>query len=86
MAFEANQMASLIVSEVAGVQKAKPGTISATAVGPGDFCGIWPKAKPILELLAGIAIFIPGAGATAGAVLQGLIKIGDQLSSQLCGT
>jgi hypothetical protein len=85
-AFDANQMAATIMGEVASVRTARPdAAILAAGAGTPDFCNIWPKAKPILELLAGIAIFIPGAGATAGAVLQGLIKIGDQMSSQLCG-
>lgn len=49
-----------------------------------DFCSIWPKAKPILELLAGIAILIPGVGAAAGAVLKGLISVGDKIAEEIC--
>ena len=84
--FDGNAMASTIMSEVADVKEYSPqAAILADGVGVSDFCSIWPKAKPILELLAGIAILIPGVGATAGAVLKGLIKIGDQLFDQLCG-
>ena len=79
---------SLAKDIVAGVAAAKAGpgknTITAMAVKPSDFCGLWPQAKPILELLAGVAIFIPGVGATAGAVLQGLVKVGDQVAAQMC--
>ncbi|MDX0995195.1 hypothetical protein GOL26_09650 [Sinorhizobium medicae] len=49
-----------------------------------DFCSIWPKAKPILELLAGIAILIPGVGAAAGAVLKGLVSVGDNIVEEIC--
>jgi hypothetical protein len=85
MQFDAQSLAKEIVGGVAAA-KAGPGktTITAMAVKPSDFCGLWPQAKPILELLAGVAIFIPGAGATAGAVLQGLIKVGDQVAGQMC--
>jgi hypothetical protein len=79
MQFDAQSLAKEIVGGVA-TAKAGPGkaTITAMAVKPSDFCGLWPQAKPILELLAGVAIFIPGA------VLQGLIKVGDQVASQMC--
>ena len=87
MKFDAEGIAKEIVGQVATAQKAGPAAASITvaAVKPGDFCTIWPKAKPVLELLAGVVVFIPGAGATAGAVLQGLIKVGDQVASQMCG-
>jgi hypothetical protein len=51
---------------------------------PGDFCTIWPQAKPVLEFVAGIAAFIPGVGTVAGGVLKGLIAVGDQISGQVC--
>ncbi|TSE13542.1 hypothetical protein C1D09_003445 [Mesorhizobium intechi] len=60
-----------------------PGSIGSAGAG-GDFCSIWPKAKPILELLSGIAILIPGVGATAGAVLKGLIVVGDKIAEEIC--
>jgi hypothetical protein len=59
-------------------------TAGASAAASGDFCSIWPKAKPVLELVAGVVNFIPGAGTTAGGVLQGLIKVGDQISAEVC--
>ena len=52
------------------------------AASPGDFCKIWPKAKPIL---AAASTFIFLLGPQAGAVLNGLIKIGDEIFSQSCG-
>jgi hypothetical protein len=51
---------------------------------PQDFCKLWPQAKPILELLSGIAILIPGLGAVAGGVLKGLIVVGDKLAEETC--
>jgi hypothetical protein len=74
MQFSAESLAKDIVGGVAAVNAGSgKATITAMAVKPRDFCGLWPQAKPILEMLAGVAIFILGAGATAGAVLQGLI-------------
>jgi hypothetical protein len=86
MAFDAKSLATDIVAEVAATQKvsASKGAAPLTAVGPNDFCNIWPKAKPVLELVSGVIGFIPGAGSTAGAVLLGLIKVGDQIAGQLC--
>ncbi|MER9316326.1 hypothetical protein NKI31_12570 [Mesorhizobium sp. M0659] len=60
-----------------------PGAVRSAGAGD-DFCSIWTKAKPILELLAGIAILIPGVGATAGAVLKGLIVVGDKIAQEIC--
>jgi hypothetical protein len=39
----------------------------APAAGPqmaaaGDFCSIWPTAKPILQAVAGVIGFIPASG------------------------
>jgi hypothetical protein len=87
MKFDAEGIAKEIVGQVAAAQKSGPAgaSIAVAAVKPSDFCTIWPKAKPVLDLLAGIVVFIPGAGTTAAAVLQGLIKVGDQVASQMCG-
>jgi hypothetical protein len=49
-----------------------------------NFCTIWPEAKPILQVVAGIAIFIPGVGAAAGPVLTSLIAVGDSVFQQTC--
>ncbi len=58
-------------------------TATAGAV-PADFCKLWPQAKPILELLSGIAVLIPGLGAAAGGILRGLIALGDQIAKDIC--
>jgi hypothetical protein len=50
----------------------------------GDFCSIWPGAKPILQGLAGIAAIIPGYGTTAAAALAALITVGDQIYKGTC--
>jgi len=86
MQLDAQVLAKEIVGEVAAAKKSSPGMVplELAAAKPADFCTIWPKAKPILEFLAGVVIFIPGAGATAGAVLTGLIKVGDQVAAQVC--
>ena len=34
-------------------------TIAAAAAAPAGFCSLWPQAKPILQLLSGIAILNP---------------------------
>lgn len=63
------------------------GLASAPLGGAGpsaNFCTIWPEAKPILQLLAGIVIFIPGVGAAAGPVLTALIAVGDSVFQQTC--
>jgi hypothetical protein len=85
MALDAKQLANEIAANVHAVTATASKTAGAAAApGVGDFCTIWPKAKPVLELVAGIVIFIPGAGTTAGAVLQGLLKVGDQISAEVC--
>ena len=67
-----------------------PGAVSSqqtfsSALGVGkEFCQVWATARPILEFLAGIIGFIPGISATAGAVRTALIKVGDQVSAELC--
>jgi hypothetical protein len=89
MALDAKQIANEIAANVHAAVAAAPeattpaGAERALPVG-ADFCAIWPKAKPVLDLLAGVAILIPGAGTTAGAVLQSLIKVGDQISTEVC--
>ena len=86
MALDAHKLAREIADNVRTVAAAAPQSAAAAAAPPvgSDFCAIWPKAKPVLELVAGVVVFIPGAGTTAGAVLQGLIKVGDQISAEVC--
>lgn len=57
---------------------------TAAAAGTLDFCSVWPQAKPVLQLLSGIVILIPGAGAAAGPILTGLIAVGDSIFKQTC--
>ncbi|MDT8758668.1 hypothetical protein MZO42_08155 [Sphingomonas psychrotolerans] len=49
-----------------------------------EFCSIWPKAAPILEIVAKFVKFIPGVGPAAGAIIRGLITAGNTLSSAVC--
>jgi hypothetical protein len=82
---DAKSIATEVVTAVRQQQTAATaGTMPTAAIGPNDFCSIWPKAKPILEFVAGIALLIPGLGATAGAVLSGLVKVGDQVAHEIC--
>lgn len=48
-----------------------------------EFCAIWPKARPILEIVAKYIGVIPGVGGTAAAILNGLIVGLDTLSSAI---
>jgi hypothetical protein len=49
-----------------------------------NFCSVWPEAKPILQILSGIVVFIPGVGAAAGPVLTSLIAVGDSVFQRTC--
>lgn len=71
------------VAEAATQEKAAATTMAGAGAG-NDFCGIWPKAKPLLEVASTVLVFIPGAGTVAGPVLTGLIKIGDQIYAETC--
>lgn len=83
MAFSAQESAKLITAEVADTTPAAEAMVAA-AIKPGDFCALWPKAKPILDVVAGLVILIPGLGAVAAGVLKGLIKVGDQIAAEVC--
>jgi|AP12_2_1047962.scaffolds.fasta_scaffold550240_1 hypothetical protein len=86
MTFDTKSAAKMITDEVAAAAAMQPqAAAAAVALDFGDFCGIWSKVKPILEMIAGIASFIPGLGGTAGAVLKGLIKVGDTIYAAQCG-
>jgi hypothetical protein len=50
----------------------------------GDFCTLWPNAKPILDTISGVVVFIPGVGAAAGPILKTLVTIGDQIYGSTC--
>ncbi len=88
-AFDAKAAAAIIDSEIKKVESTSgPEFAAAFSVAPGTsagFCAIWPKVKPILEMISGIAAFIPGVGSTAGAVLKGLLQIGDRIAKEACG-
>ena len=49
-----------------------------------DFCSIWPKALPILKLVAQYIGFIPGVGGTAAIIVNALITAGNGVSSVIC--
>jgi uncharacterized membrane protein YjjB (DUF3815 family) len=83
MAFSAQEAANLITAEVADAAPAAE-AMAAAAIKPGDFCALWAKAKPILDIVSGLVILIPGLGAVAGGVLKGLIKVGDQIAADVC--
>ncbi|WEK04966.1 MAG: hypothetical protein P0Y65_01555 [Candidatus Devosia phytovorans] len=84
MTISSQSAVALINSELQSVQSAAVQSRSA-AFDASDFCSLWPTAKPILQLLSSIAFLIPGVGAGAGAVLAGLIKVGDQIHADTCG-
>ncbi|WP_296581316.1 hypothetical protein [Xanthobacter sp.] len=82
MTFSAQAGAKIITEQVAAAASAEQAGLQK-GVG-NDFCTIWPKAKPLLEVAATVLVFIPGAGTIAGPVLNGLIKIGDQIFAETC--
>lgn len=49
-----------------------------------EFCTIWPKAEPILKIVAQYIVFIPGVGTAAGAIINGLVTAGDTLANTVC--
>ena len=59
------------------------GTIASASL-EGDFCSLWPEAKPILEAIGGIIGIIPGLGTGAGAILKALTSLGDQIYGSTC--
>jgi hypothetical protein len=78
-------MAMTAKSAVDDIMASYEATLPPGARGmPADFCKLWPQAKPILELLSGIVILIPGLGTVAGGVLKGLVVIGDKLAAEVC--
>ncbi|TCT07171.1 hypothetical protein EDC22_11018 [Tepidamorphus gemmatus] len=85
MAFDTATAARLITDEVAAAAAAAPdGVAMAASAKASDFCSLWKAAKPILETVSGFIGLIPGVGATAGAVLKGLIKVGDMIYEAQC--
>jgi hypothetical protein len=89
MAIDSSSAAQLIIkgySELnASVAVAQAGPVKAAAA--PDFCDLWPKAKPILQLLVGIITLlpIPGGGVVGAGILNGLIALGDQIFKDKCG-
>jgi hypothetical protein len=89
MAIDSNSAAQLILkgySEL-DVRAAAAAGPAAAAAGAPDFCALWPKAKPILQVLVGIIAIlpIPGGGVVGGGILNGLITLGDQIFKDKCG-
>jgi hypothetical protein len=88
MAIDSNAAAQLVLKGYndfnAGAAAAGPAAAAAAAP---DFCALWPKAKPILQVLVGIIAIlpIPGGGAIGGGILNGLITLGDQIFKDKCG-
>ena len=82
MALDSQSAANLILGEF---QSGGAASLAATeaAAAPTNFCAIWKSARPILEFLSGIAMLIPGLGKTAGVVLAGLLKVGDQIAKDM---
>ena len=67
----------------------KPGGATpAAAFAPSgikeEFCTIWPKAVPIIRLVAKYVVYIPGVGSAAGAILTGVADAGDELAKVVC--
>lgn len=89
MAIDSNIAAQLVLKgygefNAAAAAAARPDAAAAAAP---DFCALWPKAKPILQVLVGIIAIlpIPGGGAVGGGILNGLITLGDQIFKDKCG-
>jgi hypothetical protein len=90
MAVQALSSQDLATLETA-LQKLKPdGAAAVTDVASAagtvetEFCTVWPKAEPILKLVAKYIGLIPGAGSQAGAILNGLVAGGDAISQVVC--
>jgi hypothetical protein len=87
MTLTAQQAADVVVGSVTdshqkfGVPLSEAGTEGVSV--PNSYCAIWKKAEPILQMLAGFAMWIPGFGATAAGVLNGLIKVGALIAQEL---
>ena len=82
-----DDMRKQIDAALAAHAKAAPAMMAAAAAPAslqGDFCTLWPAAKPILQAIAAIIAFIPGIGAGAGPILNSLITIGDQIHGSTC--
>jgi hypothetical protein len=87
MAIDSNSAAQIILkgyNELSASAAAAPGP---SALAAPDFCTLWPKAKPILQVLVGIIAIlpIPGGGVVGGGILNGLIALGDQIFKDKCG-
>ncbi|MFZ5690316.1 MAG: hypothetical protein ACOY5F_03585 [Pseudomonadota bacterium] len=90
MAIDSNTAAQLVIkgySEFSSGVAAAAARPEAAAAAAPDFCALWPKAKPILQVLVGIIAIlpIPGGGAIGGGILNGLITLGDQIFKDKCG-
>lgn len=78
MAIEAQSLADLITESV---REQPRQAVTAEAALGDNFCSIWPKAKPALEMVLTLLGFI---SPQISAVLKGLIKVGDEIYAQTC--
>ncbi len=58
--------------------------LESAALAAPEFCAIWAQAKPILLALASFIVIIPGFGASAAAVLRGLVAVADEIAKHTC--
>ena len=86
MAIDSNSAAQLILKGYSELSASAAAPAPAALAAP-DFCTLWPKAKPILQVVVGIIAIlpIPGGGVIGGGVLNGLIALGDQIFKDKCG-
>lgn len=84
MSLSSNAIASTILESVAETAP-EAAHVAAGGSSTAQFCKVWAQAKPVLQLVAGVALIIPGLGPTVGGVLTGLIKVIDQVSADICG-
>lgn len=82
----ARELRSVIDQALVNYQVPTASTPIALPAGNADFCGLWPGAKPLLQGLAGVVVFLPGFGHAAGAALTALIAVGDTVYKQTCST
>jgi hypothetical protein len=87
MAIDSNSAAQLVLQGYNDFNAGEAAAQSAAAAAAPDFCILWPKAKPILQVLVGIIAIlpIPGGGAIGGGILNGLVTLGDQIFRDKCG-
>lgn len=84
MANQLSQNSAKELKTIIDANIAVPVSPGAPPAAPVDFCSIWPTAKPILQTLAGLVVFIPGVGPGAGAALTALVAAGTAVYEKTC--